>query len=155
MTEQEKGIDSYFKEHFKEHFEANPNMTSDDYNKVLNMIPEDDSTKEFLRDKFYEIDQDGDELINASDVKSYFDREMNSVDNEGYSNNAFEDIKTVFDKIYENYDDTYQENQGDELNQINQVYAAFKQSCDGNPEDEIREEVCNLLKHVKQLAQIT
>jgi hypothetical protein len=56
MTEQEKGIDSYFKEHFKEHFEANPNMTSDDYNKVLNMIPEDDSTKEFLRDKFYEID---------------------------------------------------------------------------------------------------
>jgi Ca2+-binding EF-hand superfamily protein len=71
MTEEEKRVDQYFKDHFKSSFDQSASMNENEYIKIIESAPE-DKTQNFLRDKFSAIDKDGDGIISDTDVKAFF-----------------------------------------------------------------------------------
>jgi Ca2+-binding EF-hand superfamily protein len=79
MTEEEKRVDQYFKDHFKSHFDQNSMMSEAEYDNLISSAPE-DKTQNFLRDKFTAIDKDGDGIISVADVKVFFNDQLNGND---------------------------------------------------------------------------
>jgi Ca2+-binding EF-hand superfamily protein len=104
MTEDEKKVDQYFKDHFKSHFEHNSSMNEADYTNLIENLPE-DKTQNFLLDKFTAIDKDRDGIISVTDVRKFFNEQLNGNDNDQES--QAQNIKKAIDFVWENYEDQY------------------------------------------------